>query len=141
MRQTALGLFPAPEGSLKRMSASRLSRNGALVLLVVANLLAIPLFLYFSSRFWTPAGEEGPLDGPGGALLWMFLAFPWLAAGALTNIAVIPRISTELLYRRDFRLLFIWCACLFIFLSAWVYDRSRQSNDYLAPDQGHGAKK
>ena len=48
MRQMILGRFPTPERNLKRMSASRISRNGALVFLVVGNLVdhpAVPLFL------------------------------------------------------------------------------------------------
>jgi hypothetical protein len=133
MRQTVLGLFPTLEPSTKRMSASRMSRKGAIVFLVVTNLLAIPLFLYFSSQFWPPPGEEGRWEGPGDALLWMSLAFPWLAAGAFANMVVIPRISTELFYRKDLRLLLIWCACLLTFFSAYVYNGFRQPDDYLAP--------
>lgn len=133
MRQTGLGLFPTPDPSLKPMSASRISRNGALVFLVVTNLLATPLFLYFSSQFWAPLAQGGPTDSPVDALLWGYLAFPWLAAGAFANVSVFPRVVTEVFYRKDFRLLFIWCACIIIFFSAWMYDNSRQPEDYLAP--------
>ena len=86
MRQTALGLFPTPERSLERMSASRNSRNGVLVFLVVANLVATPLFLYFSSQFWAPRGEEGLLGGRGDPILWTVFALPGLAAGAFSNV-------------------------------------------------------
>jgi hypothetical protein len=133
MRQTALGLFPTHERSLKLMSASRISRNGALVFLVVANLLTIPLFLYFSSKFWAPLIEGGPGDSPVDALLWGRLAFPWLAAGAIINISIFPKVIIEVFYRKDFQFLFIWCACVLIFFSAWMYDNSRQPEDYLAP--------
>jgi hypothetical protein len=130
MRQTALGLFRTLKHSLKPMSASRISRNGALALLVAANLLVVPLFLYFSSEFWTPPGENGPWSAPRDASLWGYLALPLLAIGAFTNIVVIPRVMTELFYRKDFRLLFIWCACLVFFFSAYVYDQSRKPSDY-----------
>ena len=133
MRQTTLGLYPTPERSLERMRASYISRNGALVFLVVANLLATPLFLYFSSKFWAPLTEGGPGDSPADALLWGYLAFPWLAAGAFANISVFPRVITEVFYRKDFQLLLIWCVCVLIFFSAWMYDSSRQPEDYLAP--------
>lgn len=149
MRQTAPGPFPTAEPHLKRMSASRsISRNGALVFVVVANLLATPLFLYFSSEVWAPHGEEGLWGGPGDAIVWTYLAFPWLAFGAFANIVVIPRIAAEFFYRRDLRSLFIWCACLLVFFSAWFYDGSRQFNgslvsqDKFAPGQSnHGSAK
>lgn len=146
MRQMALGLAPTPEHSLKHMSASQRSRNGALVFMVVANLLGTPLFLYFSSQFWAPRGQEGLLGGPGEPILWTILALPWLAAVAFSNIAVIPRMSTELFFRKDVRLLLVWCACILMFFSAWVYDGSRQFNGSLVSDDnfgpgqsGHGA--
>jgi len=116
------------------MRASRISRNIALVFLVVANLLATPLFLYFSSQFWTPFVEGGPHDSPVDALLWGYLALPWLAVGVFVNISVLPRVATEVFYRKDFNLLFVWCACILIFFSAWMYDSSRQPEDYLAPN-------
>ena len=133
MRQTAPGRFPTLEPSLS-MSASRISRDGALVFLVVTNLLATPLFLYFSSQFWAPPGENAPWNAPEDASLWGYLALPLLAAGAFANIAVIPRVMIELFYRKDFRLLLIWCACLFVFFSAYIYDGSRKPNDYIPPD-------
>lgn len=129
----APGLFPIPERNLKRMSASRISRNGVLLFLVVTNLLTIPLFLYFSSKFWAPLAEGGPGDGPGDALLWGRLAFPWLAAGVIVNISLFPKVIIEVFYRKDFRFFFIWCACILIFFAAWMYDNSRQPEDYLAP--------
>jgi hypothetical protein len=128
-----LGLFPTPERNLKRMSASRISRNRALVFLVVGNLLTIPLFLYFSSKFWAPLIEGGPGDSPADALLWGRLAFPWLAAGAVIDISILPKVVIEVFHRKDFPFLFIWCACILIFFSAWMYDASRQPGDYLAP--------
>ena len=135
MRQMILGRFPTPERNLKRMSASRISRNGALVFLVAGNLLTIPLFLYFSSKFWAPLIKGGPGDGPAGALLWGCLAFPWLAAGAIINISILPKVITGIIHRKDFKFLFIWCVCILIFLSTWVYDSSRQPGDYLAPSR------
>jgi hypothetical protein len=134
MRQTVLGLFPTLEPGLKRMNASSISRNGVLVFVVVANLLTTPLFLYFTSRFWAPPGEEGLWGGPGDPIFWTLLAFPWLAAGAFANLAVIPRIATEVFYRKDFRLLFIWCVCVLLFASAYVYDGSRQFNGSLVSE-------
>jgi hypothetical protein len=134
MRQTVPGLFPTPELSLKRMSAPRISRNGALVFVAVANLLATPLFLYFSSRIWAPRGQEGLWGGPGDAIIWTSLAFPWLVFGAFANIVVIPRIATEVFYRKDFRILFVWCACVLVFASAYVYDWSRQFNGNLVSE-------
>jgi hypothetical protein len=119
--------------SLKRTSASRISRNGALVFLVVMNLLAMPLFLYFSSEFWTLSGENSPWNAPEDTSLWGYLAIPLLATSLFTNIVVIPRVMTELFYRKDFRLLLIWCACLLVFFSTYVYDQSRKPDDYLAP--------
>lgn len=147
MPQVALGLFPTLRHSLKRMSASRISRNGALVSLVVTNLLTIPLFLYFSSQFWAPPGENGPWNASDDTSLWGYLAIPLLAAGLFTNIVVIPRVMTELFYHKDFRLLLVWCACLFVFFSAYVYDKSRKPDDYLPPGDdftpgqpGHASK-
>jgi hypothetical protein len=140
MRQMAPGLFPTLERSLKPMGASRISRNGAIVFLLAANLLAIPLFLYFSSQFWTPRGENGPWSAPRDASLWGYLALPLLVSGACTNIVVIPRVMTELFYRRDLGLLFIWCACLFFFSSAYVYDGSRKPNDYFTADDGSSSE-
>jgi hypothetical protein len=139
MRQTALGLFPILEHSLN-MGASRISRNGALVLLLAANLLAAPLFLYFSSQFWTLPGENGPWDAPRDASLWGYLALPVLAAGVFANIVVIPRVVTELFYRKDFRLLFIWCACLFFFFLAYTYDQSRKPDDYSTANDGSSSE-
>jgi hypothetical protein len=140
MRQMAPGLFPTLERSLKRMGASRISRNGALVFLVAANLLGIPLFLYLSSQFWTPPGENGPWSAPRDESLWGYLALPLLVTGAFTNIVVIPRVMTEFFYRRDFGLLFIWCACLFLFFLAYVYDGSRKPNDYFTANDGSSSE-
>jgi hypothetical protein len=102
--------------------------------MVVANLSAIPLFLYFSSRIWAPRGQEGLWGGPGDAIIWTYLAFPWLAFGAFANIIVIHRVAVEIFYNKDFRLLFIWCTCPLVFFSAWVYDGSRQFNGSLVSD-------
>jgi hypothetical protein len=129
----ALGLFPTPERSPKRMSASRISRNGAIVFLVAMNLFATPLFLYFSSEFWAPSGENGPWNASEDTSLWGYLAIPLLAISLSTNIVVIPRVMTEFFYRKDFRLLLIWCACLFVLFSAYAYDKSRKPDHYLAP--------
>jgi hypothetical protein len=117
MRHMVLGLFPTPEGNLKRMSASPISRNGALVFLVVRNLLTIPLFLYFSSKFWAPLIEGGPGDSPADALFWGGLAFPWLAAGAIINISLLPKVVIGIFDRKDFQFIFIWCVCVLIFFS------------------------
>ncbi len=145
MRQTALGLFPAVEHILKRMSASCRSRNNALVFLIVTNLLSVSLYLYFASWIWAPPEEQGLYRGPGDPIIWAFLAFPWLAAGAVVNILVIPRIVNNLLYYRDLRLFFVWFTFVLAFISAFEYDRSRQYNgslvsqDTFAPRRaGHG---
>ena len=140
MRQMAPGLFLTLERSLKRMGASRISRNSALVLLVAANFLAIPLFLYFSSQFWTPPGENGPWSAPRDASFWGYLALPLLATGAFTNIVVIPKVMTELFYHKDFRLFLIWCTCLFFFFLAYVYDGSRKPNDYSTTNDGSSSE-
>ena len=134
MRQMILGRFPTPERNLKRMSASRISRNGALVFLVVGNLLTIPLFLYFSSKFWAPLIKGGSGDSPADALLWGRVAF-WLAAGVIINISILPKLIIGIPSHKDFQFLFIWCACILIFFSAWMYDSSRQPGDYLAPSR------
>ena len=52
---------------------------------------------------------------------------------------------TEFFYRKDFRLLLIWCACLFVLFSAYAYDKSRKPDYYLAPGDdfitpGHASK-
>jgi heme/copper-type cytochrome/quinol oxidase subunit 3 len=144
MRQVALGLFPTLKHSLERMSASRISRNGAIVFLVAMNLFATPLFLYFSSEFWAPSGENGPWNAPEDTSLWGYLAIPLLAISLSANIVVIPRVMTEFFYRKDFRLLLIWCACLFVLFSAYAYDKFRKADYYLAPGDdsitpGHGS--
>lgn len=133
MRQAALGLFPTLKRRPKHMSASRISRNGAIVFLVVMNLFATPLFLYFSSEFWAPFGENGLWNAPEDTSLWGYLAIPLSVISLSTNIVVIPRVMTELFYRKDFRLLLIWCGCLFVFFSAYAYDKSRKPDHYLAP--------
>ncbi len=148
MRQTVRGLRPTPELSLKRMSASHISRNGVLVFLILANLLAIPLFLYFSSWIWAPQGQEGLWGGPGDAIIWTSLAFPWLIFGAFCNVVVIPRIATEVYYRKDFQILCIWSVCTLLLSSAYVYDGSHQYNGSLVAEgkimptkpSGHGSK-
>jgi hypothetical protein len=144
MPQMGPGLFPTLEPNLKQMSASRISRNGAVAFLVAANVLATPLFLYFSSQFWAAPGESGPWNAPRDASLLGYLALPLLATAVFSNIFVIPRVVTELLYRKDFRLLLVWCACIATLFSAYIYDWSRKPNDYIPHDDdfhlGHESK-
>jgi hypothetical protein len=149
MRQTGLGLFPTLERILKEMSASIKPRKNALVFVVVTNLLVVSLYLYFASWIWAPPEDQGLYGGPGDPIIWAFLAFPCLAAGVFTNIVVIPRIANKVFYHKDLRLLFVWGACVFVFISAFEYDRSRQYNgslvsqDRFAPpgQPSHGAQK
>ncbi|RBP15894.1 hypothetical protein DFR50_107164 [Roseiarcus fermentans] len=89
------------------MSDSNTQRNRALLFLMLANVSAVSLFLYFGSQLWAPPGQEGLWGGPGDPILWTFLAFPWLFVGALANIVVIPRIVAEVYYNRDLPLLLI----------------------------------
>ena len=63
--------------------------------------MTIPLFLYFSSKFWAPLIKGGSGDSPADALLWGRVAF-WLAAGVIINISILRKVIIGILNHNDF---------------------------------------
>ena len=86
MRQMALGLFPTLERNLKRMSASRISRNGAIVFLVAGNLFAIAAIPLFLIAILGSARREWSVECSRDASLWGYLAIPLLAISGYPQI-------------------------------------------------------
>ena len=112
------------------MSARR-KRRTTLVILSVLNVFCLSLYLFFASWIWAPADESGLLGGPGDPIIWTFAAFPFLMAGIVASIIIIPRIICDIFYYKDFRLLAVSSISIILFLSAFEYDRSRQYNGNL----------
>src|SRR5690349_16992847 len=113
-------------------------RKIALVFLIVVNPLCVSLYLYYASSIWAPPEERGLYGGPGDPIIWGLSAFPWLAAGVLANIAVIPIIASGLFRHKDKRLFFVWCTFVLAWTSAIVYDNFRQYNGSLVSQDALG---
>jgi hypothetical protein len=92
---------------------------------LVANGIALLVFLYFSSWIWAPRGEEGLLGGPGDPIIFCLTAFPVLILAVILNIVWLVVIFSRA--RRTVLLRSV--ALLLLTIAMWAtsiaYDRSR----------------
>jgi hypothetical protein len=93
--------------------------------LVVVNVPAIGLFLYFASWIWAPRGQEGLYYDAGDSVAWGLTAFPILLVSTLTNIVMSRSIFVQLFYYKNWRPFLLWLVIVVVWVAAFKYDSGR----------------
>jgi hypothetical protein len=108
------------------MDRFRNSHVSILWTLIGVNFPGIAFFLYFCSWNWAPPGQEGLNGGPGEGVVWMLLAFPFLAVCTLINFVFSRSILIHLFLYKNWRIFVLWIAIVAIWFAAFKYDAARQ---------------
>jgi hypothetical protein len=101
--------------------------------LLVANGLALIVFLYFCSWVWAPRGQEGLLGGPGDPIIFCLTALPVLVLALVFNVVWLIVIFSRA------RRIALWrsMALLLLTIAMWAasiaYDRSRMRSKQGLP--------
>ncbi|MGR3219285.1 MAG: hypothetical protein ACUZ8H_05625 [Candidatus Anammoxibacter sp.] len=92
---------------------------------ILANLIGLTAFVYFSSRIWAPHEDKGLLGGPGDPIIFGLTAFPVLVACALLNLGWLSFIAFRAKHHHPKRPLIIWLVVILLWAGGIEYVRSR----------------
>jgi uncharacterized BrkB/YihY/UPF0761 family membrane protein len=91
---------------------------------LLANVVGLVGFFYFSSRLWSPTGEKGLLGGPGDPLIWAISILPILLVITVINLVWLFKLLFRV-KKESWRVLMAWVLVVIIWFCALWYDHYR----------------